>query len=130
MTKPEGREPVRSDDRFDMIVGLVREERERQDIKWGADRDQGDGRWMLIAIEEVGEAAEASLEGNNRSVVRELTQAAAVLFAWLDNRIYDLLKHEEALRVVSERAADEPDYIRHGIDIPYECEKLIGGGHG
>ena len=76
-------------DRFDSIVDMVRAERTRQDMKWGADRDQDDGTWMLIAIEEMGEAAEASLNGRPVKTVEELVQAAAVVFAWLDNRIRD-----------------------------------------
>lgn len=110
---PEVCEPLRSDDRFDMIVGFVREERERQDVKWGADRDQSNGQWMLIAIEEIGEAAKAALEGDTPSVVDELTQAAAVIFAWLDNRIYDVLIHEQRKCAVTAQAD--------------ERQKLIGG---
>ncbi|KKN64509.1 hypothetical protein LCGC14_0491220 [marine sediment metagenome] len=75
-------------------------ERERQDEKWGPVPRQNHtfGRWLQILIEELGEASEANLNvvfstetGNDvahreADVDHELTQAAAVLVAWLEHR--------------------------------------------
>ena len=74
-------------DRFTMITALVRGERESQDLAWGADRHHPDALWSLILAEEIGEAAKASLENEPADVFDELVQSAAVIFAWLDDRL-------------------------------------------
>jgi NTP pyrophosphatase (non-canonical NTP hydrolase) len=66
------------------IFNLIAEERKRQDIKWGANRDQHDMIWLTILIEEVGETAEAILK-HLPTVKDELIQVAAVAVAWLEN---------------------------------------------
>ena len=45
----------------------VAKERERQDIKWGPDRNHDGVGWLYILVEEVGEAAEAILRGSHCS---------------------------------------------------------------
>lgn len=59
----------------------------RQNNKWGARRKLSNGTWHLILSEEVGEAAEAILKGENaalgHSLREELVQTTAVLLQWL-----------------------------------------------
>jgi NTP pyrophosphatase (non-canonical NTP hydrolase) len=67
-------------------LDLVRRERARQDAQWGQ-QDHPDGTWLLIALEELGEVAYASLnlEGcSDDNIIEELAQSAAVLVAWLE----------------------------------------------
>lgn len=64
---------------------LIMQERQRQDEKWGADRDQHNFVWQTILTEEVGEAAECCLNENDVLLEKELIQCAAVIMAWLEN---------------------------------------------
>jgi hypothetical protein len=72
----------------DMVMNLVRQEREKQDEKWGpiAGRahDTLDGDWITILAEEVGEAAHEVLEGQTKKAVDELVQVAAVAVAHIE----------------------------------------------
>jgi NTP pyrophosphatase (non-canonical NTP hydrolase) len=65
------------------ILQLIKDERIRQDTKWGP-QHHDDGTWLLILIEEVGEASQAVLQGRTQDVVTELVQSAAVIVAWLE----------------------------------------------
>lgn len=69
----------------------------RQDTKWGAGRNHKPERWLVILMEEVGEAAEAALDviyANPSQIVdakirlrTELVQSAAVIVQiveWID----------------------------------------------
>ena len=63
----------------DLVVG----EANRQDEKWGADREHRLERWCTILMEEVGELAQASLKsqqenGNPSDVIEEAIQTGAV----------------------------------------------------
>ncbi len=64
---------------------LIMQERQRQDEKWGADRDQHNFVWQTILVEEVGEAAECALNEDVVNLEKELIQCAAVIMAWLEN---------------------------------------------
>jgi len=59
----------------------IREERIRQDKKWGV-QNHADLRWLPILVEEVGELAKALNEGTMTG--GELTQVAAVALAWME----------------------------------------------
>jgi hypothetical protein len=71
----------------------VRDERERQDEKWG-EQNHDDMTWSAILGEEFGEACQAALEGNPawgrdddeslRKLRHELVQVAAVAMAWVE----------------------------------------------
>lgn len=66
----------------------VQRERIRQDEKWG-EQNHNDYRWLAIATEELGEAAQAMLHdefgGDHAGTLREeLVQTAAVIFAWIE----------------------------------------------
>lgn len=70
----------------EIAIGMIRDERDRQDKKWGTQRKQPDTIWLAILVEEVGEAAEAILEGpgDMRDLETELVQVAAVATAWIE----------------------------------------------
>jgi NTP pyrophosphatase (non-canonical NTP hydrolase) len=65
------------------VLEEIREERKRQDAKWGADRELDDFVWLAILTEEVGETSEAILK-DMLSKRKELVQVAAVAVAWLE----------------------------------------------
>jgi len=63
------------------VLDLVEVERRSQDEKWG-EQNHGDGYWLAILVEEVGEAAKALCE--RTPVESEVLQVAAVAVAWLE----------------------------------------------
>ena len=68
----------------DEVLCLVRAERREQDEKWG-EQNHPPAWWLAILAEEVGEAAEAMLEGRAFDFVREMTDAAAVRVAAIES---------------------------------------------
>lgn len=66
------------------IYKLIQIERDRQDEKWGANRQQHPMTWLTILLEEIGEVAKAILNRDWNNVKEELIQCAAVIFAWLE----------------------------------------------
>ena len=75
--------PVRPAD----IIHAVADERRRQDQKWGRSfPGRPDSFWLTILMEEVGEMAEAVLEGKEQDIEDEAIQVAAVIFAFLELR--------------------------------------------
>lgn len=70
------------------LLEAVMEERAEQDETWGRDfPHRNDDRWLAILTEEVGEAAQAILKGNEANLVMEVVQCAAVCLAWLELRV-------------------------------------------
>ncbi len=65
-----------------VLVDII-EERNRQDKKWGAERDLDPLLWNAILGEEVGEVSKAILE-NDEGLYDELIQVAAVAAAWAE----------------------------------------------
>ena len=47
---------------FWLAMGAVKEERERQDAKWGSQRNLPNPTWLAILVEEVGEVAKDERE--------------------------------------------------------------------
>lgn len=72
-----------------IFIAILRE-RGFQLRKWG-DQRHDNGTWGLIAMEELGEAADAALCENKVQLINELVQTAAVIVAWLED-----LTREEA----------------------------------
>lgn len=73
----------------DLIYEEIDAERERQDAKFGANRQQLPAEWLMILGEEVGEVNKAALEAhfNGESLDnyrRELIQVAAVAVAMIE----------------------------------------------
>lgn len=73
---------------MDNVFQLIRDERSRQEAKWGKQNHSGPV-WFLILAEEVGEVAKAMLHtafGGPESgkVKMELIQVAAVAVQWLE----------------------------------------------
>ena len=66
------------------ILLQIKEERVRQDEKWGADRHLSNFLWLAILTEEVGEVAKETLE-NCTGLRDELIQVAAAAVAWLED---------------------------------------------
>lgn len=75
--------------RRDPIHSAVDDERRRQDEKWGWPNAglASDNVYKKVAIlaEEMGEVANAVLEGDHENLKVELVQVAAVCFAWLES---------------------------------------------
>jgi len=65
------------------IYELIEQERARQVLLWGV-QEHLPGTWMLILVEEVGEAAKAFLEGDPKQGCTELIQCMAVIMTWLE----------------------------------------------
>ena len=93
----ENDEPIQQD----AALQLLKDERKRQDEKWGT--QQGEeidiADWQLILDEEVGELAKAVLEwkhhgGDWDEIKKELIQSGAVCVKWLEH----LLRQEERMR--------------------------------
>lgn len=58
-------------------------ERAAQDRKWG-EQNHPDLYWLGILVEEVGELAQALIEGKGDAARKELVQVTAVGLAWLE----------------------------------------------
>jgi len=67
---------------YNWATEAVRQERTRQNEKWGRQKHSNQV-WQTIAIEEFGEIAKAMLE--HGQVRKELIQTTAVLVAWLED---------------------------------------------
>lgn len=61
----------------------IEAERMKQDAKWG-EQNHTPLKWLAILMEEVGEVAQAILQGNRLQCIEELIQCAAVIIAWLE----------------------------------------------
>lgn len=66
------------------VYDLINTERDDQDVAWGV-QDHPSEFWMLVLVEEIGEAARAFLQGQPGDGYDELVQAAAVIVAWLES---------------------------------------------
>lgn len=71
---------------MDKVWQLVVAERQRQIAKWGR-QTHPDGDWSLILTEELGEASRSLLAGDHLAVVEELVQSAAVIMAWIEDKL-------------------------------------------
>lgn len=73
---------------YHKAVDLVRQERNRQDRKWGVSfPDRPDEKWLTILAEEFGEVANAMLEHQtDEEIEAEIVQVAAVCVSWLQYR--------------------------------------------
>ncbi len=67
------------------IFEAIQAERDRQDVKWGANRYLAKEVWLTILMEEVGEAAKAALEADTEGYAKELIQVAAVAVAAVES---------------------------------------------
>ena len=69
-----------------VIFNLINQERDLQDVKWGAlPRYLSDMVWLTILMEEVGECAKAILMRDWSNLKLEIIQVAAVAIAWLED---------------------------------------------
>jgi NTP pyrophosphatase (non-canonical NTP hydrolase) len=66
------------------IIGMIIEERGRQDKKWGQ-QNHPHLKWFAILMEEVGEIANALLTARTSGpIITELIHVAAMCVAWLE----------------------------------------------
>lgn len=68
---------------FDVVTDISNE-RQRQDDKWGSQRDLTDEKWGVILGEEYGEVCRAVCEHDDAQLRKELIQVAAVAVAWVE----------------------------------------------
>ena len=66
------------------IFGEIKQERKRQDLKFGSQAGQSDSKWAMIAGEEMGEIHRAILNLDKENLREEIVQLAAVCVAWLE----------------------------------------------
>jgi NTP pyrophosphatase (non-canonical NTP hydrolase) len=78
----------------DNAINDVRLERDRQDEKWGSNRNLSQLFWCAILGEEVGEVNKAVLERDREGYRAELVQVAAVCVAAVEN--YDREEYVKA----------------------------------
>ena len=71
------------------ILQAIQDERDRQIVKWDVQRHMPE-KWLAILMEEVGEAAKASLEYDPASYTEEMVQVAAVAIAALEDCYVEL----------------------------------------
>ena len=67
------------------FYNLIQLERAAQDEKWGP-QHHSDERWLAIVVEEMGEVSEAFQEKGDTEFLKEVTQVAALLQAWVTSR--------------------------------------------
>ena len=65
------------------IFQLIRDERIRQDGRWGKQNNSHE-KWLTIIFEEIGECARATLKKDEKNLKEELVQVASVIVAWLE----------------------------------------------
>ena len=68
------------------VLAAIDAERERQLGIWG-DQHRNSAIWGLILVEEVGEFAQAALEGRTDDAMEEILQTAAVCVAMLEDHM-------------------------------------------
>lgn len=66
------------------ISELIDIEREKQTLQWGK-QEHTNFCWLAILNEEVGETAQAILQGKAPQTLSEVVQCAAVCIAWLED---------------------------------------------
>ncbi len=66
------------------ILQEIRNERVRQNEKWGKETKDSDP-WMAILTEEVGEVANATLGRSDWDLEAELIQVAAICVKWIEH---------------------------------------------
>ena len=69
---------------MEKILQEIRDERERQNLKFGEATFDSDP-WMEILVEEVGEVANALIDKWDSEVEKELIQVAAVCVKWIEH---------------------------------------------
>lgn len=113
------------------VIDAVLAERRRQDAKWGVQRHGPDG-WLMILMEEVGEAAKAVLEGSGLKYHDELIQVAAVAVAALESlsmgnlELGSLVKAQQEVRILRAALAERGN-IGPGEETKHPANVGLGG---
>ncbi len=98
------------------VKKLIQAERDHQDAKWGADRNQHPFLWLAILGEEVGETNEAVLKAYFDAAYSASDEK--VLAAWEHYR-------EELVQVAATAVAMLEDLELHGLPIGKQVVGLI-----
>lgn len=117
------------------IIQEIRDERQRQDIKWGLakDRNLSPETWLRVLVEEVGEVAAAINDKDWSNYPVELVQVAAVVVAALEDLytppvVVDSSSDAEHLGPDGSRAAVE--YVLETLKKdPEKVRRLVKDGH-
>ena len=68
------------------VLEDIRDERNRQDLKWGDQVNNSHELWNVIGVEEVGEVARAIYDADNiEHLYSEIIQVASVYVAWAES---------------------------------------------
>lgn len=102
------------------ILIEVFKERDRQDKKWGDQRNLSDMRWLGIVTEEIGETAEEVLSDSPEKMRKEVIEVCASALVWLEcmdrgDPIRDRFHNAAVLRVIAndlERGHVEPEIAK------------------
>ena len=83
------------------VFDRIRQERFKQDEKWGPQRDHSLNDWMTILGEEFGETCQEALRVHFGGVdhgdfIKEMIQVAAVAVATLENLHYTIARYNGA----------------------------------
>lgn len=73
----------------DVALGMINQERLRQQTKWGLEQDHLNERFYCILGEEFGEIADAMCSGDTNNLTDEIVQTAAVATCWLEFRLIE-----------------------------------------
>jgi len=77
---------IENKDAQELVLNDVRNERIRQDRKWGDQVQNAHELWNVIGVEEVGEVARAIYEaGEIDHLYLEIIQVASVYVAWAES---------------------------------------------
>lgn len=115
----------------------IKDEREKQDRKWGVQRHD-DKTWLAILMEEVGEIAMTLLDNEDKGHPeclrnKEIIQVAAVCVAWMEGLARDgkgaaiwsekqAPTEQEPLAVLADRKGYEIAHLRHYAPFPNNWE--------
>jgi NTP pyrophosphatase (non-canonical NTP hydrolase) len=103
------------------LIDEILQERKRQDLRWGQ-QNHGPEFWLLILLEEIGEAARAVLEGQVDGYKKELTQVAAVSIAAIESLARGNLNLDSIVRLQKEILALRNQMVENRTRIPNQKE--------
>ena len=70
-------------DKQEKVFDMVRQERERQDIKWG-DYNHSPTLWLALAMRQMGHLGRDMVTGTREDCVKEAVQCVSVLIAFCE----------------------------------------------
>lgn len=95
----------------DGLIEEIKNERRRQDEKFGIENAYIPERWIVILTEEVGEVSTAIIDKDEQQYHDELVQVAAVALAALENQMRSKVAAEKMAELL--RKGEETDGRTH-----------------